>query len=348
MSPRSLASFLALALLAAPAVADDGFLRFLPSDTKVVLIVNVPAMSEQERRTVAELLRQVYAESMVPEVEKFDKLPISDLDQIVIAQPNAGGFGGVVVLRGKVDVKLAESQMRGAAKLSKGALTVEQVGKPAVPVFRRKVEEKTLIKWFPFIENIPSSLGFVNPRKMMLPQDLYAAALDDRTVFISLAGKGNVERALRARPKDAKPRTSEELTKLLKARDSKDIATAVLLEGSLHPGVALLAPQETRETFEQFDHLVVRIQSGKKVGVLFTATGKSKEDAEALEKKAKGAVEAAQKGLEKAVPDKAMREALEGLFKTFKVTRKEAVVTVAGTLSEEDARKLLPKVGKKE
>jgi hypothetical protein len=338
MSCRVWSALFALIALAAPARADEGFLRFLPSDSKAVAVVNVAALAEEEKKTVLALVRQLYAGQMVPELKKLDRLPISDLEQIVFAQPHLGGFTGVVMLRGKVDAKLLDRQMKEAGR----AIAVEKMGDPQATVYQRSLDEKMFLALAPELENVPA---FV--RRALVPGQAHLTALDERTLFVSLGGRAAVERALRARPVKTRPRTSDELTKLLKARDAKDVATAVLMDGCLHPGVSLVVPQETRDAFELFENVVVRVQGGKAVKVTAAATGKSKDDAAALEKAAKAGIDKAQKALEVAIKDEDRRKILEGVLKSFKVSRKDETVTAAGQLSDADARKLFPKARKK-
>src|SRR5687768_11705473 len=125
-----LRSLLPLALLLAPSAAraaDEGHLRFLPSDTRVVLTVHVSALRDGDRRNGEALVRRIYHERLVPELAKVERLPISDVSRVVCALPYAGTVNGVIMLRGKVDRKLFDAQMRQAMKSSK-SLSVENVG----------------------------------------------------------------------------------------------------------------------------------------------------------------------------------------------------------------------------
>jgi hypothetical protein len=338
MTCRVWSALFALAALAAPARADDGFLRFLPSDSKMVVIVNVPALGDEDQKTVLDLVRRLYSGQMVPELKNLDKLPISELKQVVFAQPHLGGFTGLVILRGKVDAKLLDQQMSEAGK----AITVEKMGDPKATVYQRSLDEKMFLEIAPDLEKVPA---FV--RRALVPGQAHLCALDEQTLIVALGGRAGVERALRARPEKSKPRTPEELTKLLKDRDKKDLATTVLMDGCLHPGVALIVPQETRDAFELFEYVVVRTQGGKTVKSVITATAKSKDDAATLEKTAKAGIDTAQKGLEVAIKDEDKRKILESLLKSFKVSRKDETVTATAQLSDEDARKLVPKGKKK-
>src|SRR5262249_3460445 len=280
---------LSATLLAAPARA-DGPLRYLPADTKAVYVFNVTALNDEEQKTGAELVRQLYATQLVPELKKLDKIPVSDLKQVVISQPFAGsvtrvgftpsGAAALVFLRGKVDAALLDKQMREAARQSKGALKVEQLGKPAASVYSRAVDEKQLKATMPAFEQIPAQF-----RSFAIPKTMHVAALDGETLVVSFMGRPAIERALRARPAKTKPRVSDEMKKLLDGLDDKDAVTVALTDGSegLYPGLQLVAPKEILDWFAPMKTTIVRVRTGKTIKLTLTATSKSKDDAEKVE-----------------------------------------------------------------
>jgi len=342
---RSLTLFTIILVPSAARAADEGHLRFLPADTRVVLTVHASALGDGDRKDGEALVRRVYHERLVPELAKVERLPIRDVTRLVCAAPYAGTLNGVLVLRGKVDRKLFEEQLRQAMKTSK-ALSVETLGKPGVAVFRRKLDEKTWTDLAPPLAKVPAAL-----RKLVAPTAAYLAALDDETILVSLAGKAPVERALRARPISAKPRTTEALTELLRKQDAKDLAAVAILDDSLHPALALVADEEARDTFKEWDHLTVGVKGGtprdlragrNQVEVLVRATGKSADAGATLEKEAKEVVKAVRDGLPKVVPEEGPRKALDALFKNFAISRKDEAVTLKATLTDTEARKLVP------
>jgi hypothetical protein len=326
------------ALWLAGAARSEGHIRFLPSDTKMVLTIHPETLGDAEKKNGLELIRRLYSGKLAPELSKEEKVPISDISRIVIGWPYAGTLFSVIVVRGKIDRKLMEKQLRAAAKASK-SLQVEEMGKPAVPVFRRKLEDRLWTDLFPQLAAVPQLL-----RKALVPQEVYVAAMDDETLFVSLAGKTQMMRALRARPADTAPRTTDDLTKLLRKQDAKDLVAFALMDDSLAPVVQVVASEEAKETFEQFEHITARVRGGKEIEIVIRVTGKSKELGETLAKKSEQALKNLRGNLEKLAPDKGQRAALDALLKGFRVSRKEAVVTLTAKVPEANARKLLPVV----
>jgi hypothetical protein len=156
-----------------------------------------------------------------------------------------------------------------------------------------------------------------------------------------------VLRALRARPATTAPRTSDELTGLLKKQDEKDVASFVMMEDALLPALVLVVDEPTKETFEQFSHLTLRVQGGKTVRITLEATGKSEELGAVLAKKAEDTLPNIRKALPRTIKDEGQRKALDELFKSFRVSRKGAVVTLSGEMELASARKLLTPAGSK-
>jgi hypothetical protein len=332
-----------LALLLNPAVrGDEGVLRFLPSDTKVVLTIRAPLLGESEKKRGLEVIRQLYLSQLAPELKKLDQLPIADVTSVVIAQPRAGMLGGTMVLRGKVDGKLMDRQLLAAAKESRGQLTFESVGSPVVRVFRRRLNDEQLVALFPLLDTIPAVA-----RKLVAPQSVYVAALDEKTLLVS-SNPTSVLRAVRARAATSQPRTSEELTALFRKQDPKDVASFVMMDDALLPAIALIVDEATRETFDQFEHITTRVQPGKTVRITLTATGKSSDLGATLAKTAEQTLANIRKELPKRIKDEGQRKALEALFRSFRVSRKDAVVTLAGEISEADVRNLLRELRKEE
>jgi hypothetical protein len=329
-----------LAVLFAPGVlgAQDSGLRYLPSDTKAVLAIHPEALGEREKENGLEVIRRLYFGRLLPELPRGEKLPVRDVKAVVAAWPHVGTFSSVIVVRGKIDRALLEKQCRAVAKRG-AALTVEELGKPAAPVFRRKLEWEVWSDLFPQLAAVPAAL-----RKLVAPQDVWVTAPDDETLFVSLAGKAAVVRALRARPAGTRPRTSDELTRLLKKQDPKDVASVAVLDDSLSPPLQLVVSDKVKETFEQFEHVTARVLPGKDVRVVIEVRGKSAEQGAVLEEKARAALTQLRGQLAKVVPEEGQRKVVDALLKGFTVRRKDAVVTLSGKLSEEDARKLLPVV----
>ncbi len=325
---------LLIALVPASVRGDDAVLRFLPSDTKVVLTIHVPSLGDSEKKHGTEVIRRLYLRQLAPELDRDVKLPFSDLTSITIAQPHAGTLTGTIVVRGKVDAGLLYKQLGEAARTSKRQLSVEKMGKPAVAVYRRRLDEARLVELFPMLGVIPPVA-----RKVVAPREVYVAALDGGTLLVS-SSPASMRRALAARPAKTPPRTSDELTELLKKQDPKDVASFAMTDDALLPALLLLVDEETKETFEQFTHLTVRVQGGKPVRVTLMANGKSDDLGATLQKKARATLANIRKGLPRAIKDEGRRKALDEMFGSFRVSRKGAVVTLAGQLSEEGVRAL--------
>jgi hypothetical protein len=321
--------------VATSARADENHLRYLPSDTKVVLTIHTDVLGDREKKNGDELIRRLYFGKLAPELGGSEDLPITDVRRVVLSWPYAGTLTGVTVVRGKIDRKLFEKQLRSAAKRSR-SLTVEEIGKPAVPVFRRTLDETTWTGPFPQLAMVPAAL-----RKLVAPTEVYVAAVDDETLIISMAGKNQVLRALRARPASSAPRVSDELAKLLRKQDTKDVAAFAMLDDSLNPAVQLVVQDRVKETFEQFDNITARVRGGKEVEILIEVKGKSADLAGELQTKSEEALKKVRENLGKFVPDEKQRDLLDRLLAGFRVSRKDSMVTLAGKLSEEDARKLL-------
>ncbi len=330
---------LSILLTAGSAVAEESPLRYLPSDTRLVLTIHAGMLGERERKVGDDFIRRLYFGKLAPELNASEELPITDVRQVIIASPYAGTLSGVTVLRGKINRGLFEKQLRSAAKASK-SLSVEELGKPATAVFRRTLDESLWTDLFPQLALVPPRL-----RKLVVPSEVFVAAVDDKTLFISLAGKTQMVRALRARPPSTTLRVTDELTKLLRKQDPKDVAAFALLDDSLNPAVQLVVAEKVKETFEQFEHITARIRGGKEVEIIIDVTAKSSELAGGLATKSEETLKHLRENLDKLVPNKQRRTVLDALLKGFRVTRKENVVTLAGTLPEEGVRKLLT-VGK--
>jgi hypothetical protein len=214
-------------------------------------------------------------------------------------------------------------------------MVVERIGSPPVTVYRRLLNEKVVLTMFPPLAAIPAAV-----RRLLVPQDVYVAALDDQTLFVSLAGRLPMLRAVGAR-KATEPRTSEELTKLLRKQDPKDVATLLVMNNSLHPILVLAADLTTRETFDQFEHIRLRVRADKEEATITVEVlGKSSDEGPDLEKKAKRVVEVLRELLPKVAADPARRAILDNLLKSFRIERKDALLTVTGKMSLAEARKL--------
>jgi hypothetical protein len=348
MSVRALL-WLGVLLLGGGARAGEGGLRFLPSDTKMVLTVHTAGLADREKKEGQELIRRLYFGRFAPELGNEEKLPLSDVRRVVIGWPHAGTLRSVIVVRGKIDRKLLQKQLLAAAKANKN-LTVEEMGKPAVKVYRRRLEDGLWTELFPQLGSVPQAL-----RRLVAPPETWLAALDDETLFVSLAGRTQMARAVRARPAETRPRTSDELTKLLRKQDEEDLASFALVDDSLAPALQLVASEAVKETFEQFEHVTARVivrarpvdGLGKQVEVVVRVSGKSNDLGGELATKGERALKQLRANLAKLAPEKGRRAAFGALLKGFRVSRKDAVVTLTGKLPEEDARKLLPVVPEK-
>ena len=224
-----------------------------------------------------------------------------------------------------------------------GGLVVERVGKPPVNVHRRTLDEKRVLELSPALAKVP---GFA--RKLVVPKEASVVVLDERTMYTSLAGRLAVERAARARPAKSEPRVPDELAKLLRQQDADDIAVVTVLNDSLHPALQLIADESTRETFDQFEYVVGRVRGGKEVSITVEVEGKSSDLGATLETKCKRVLTVLRDVVPKAVDSEPHRRVLDGLLKSFRVSRKDARVTLSATLSRDDARLLLAPVKRKE
>src|SRR5262249_32118205 len=156
-------------------------------------------------------------------------------------------------------------------------------------------------------------------------------AMDDQTLFVSLSGKKQLERALRARSATGL-RVVPELAAVLRKQSADDIASLVVMEDSLHPGLALVADEPTRETFAQFDFVTLRVIPGKEVRFEVAVQGKSSDVAPTLETKAKRVLEILERLLPTLFPEKSKREVVGALLKSFRVAREAERVTLTGKL----------------
>jgi hypothetical protein len=333
MRPGAIASLFALCVVSLTN-GEESHLKYLPSDTKAVLTIHFPSLGEPEKKEGAELFDQLYRTHLAPELGKDAKLPLTDVKRIVVAMPYAGSFNGVILVTGKIDRAELEKQMRQVAK-SATSLTVTRVGTPAVPVYTRALNEKALLELVPPLEKVPPRF-----RKLVAPYEAHVAALDGETLMTSLSGRKQIDRALRNR--DAKKlRVSDELAAVLKRQDPKDATVGALTDDSLHPGIALIAKEELRETFNQFDHATMRIIGGKEVQFIVEVQGKTSDLGPVLEAKAKRALDALRELSPTLMPDREKRAVLDDLLKSFRITRKGERVTVAGKVLETEWRKMV-------
>jgi hypothetical protein len=345
MSVRLILALLAAGALQATARA-EGYQRYLPADTRAAFVFNVTALDDEQQKAGAEFVRQLYSSQLVPELKKLDRIPISDLKQVVVVQPFLGsvnlfnltpsGAAALVLLRGKVDGALLDKQMREAAKQSNGAIKVESLGKPAASVYSRKVDEKALRAALPPLDQLTAE-----QRQLAVPRTMRVAALDTETLVVSFMGRPAIERVLRARPAKTKPRVSAEMAKLLAGLDERDAASAALAEGKdgLYPGLQLLAPKEILDWFTPLKNAVAAVRLGKGLKLTLTARGQSDEDAQKLEKVTAAAAKAADEALPDGL-DEQQRQAVKKLRASLKISRKADVVTVTAELSEEEWKKL--------
>jgi hypothetical protein len=331
---RHLAALLVCSMAIRPSIAEENHLRYLSSDTRAVLTIHYPSLGEADRSETLELIHRLYRAHLAPELGKDTRLPLSEVRRIVFALPYAGSFNGVILVTGKVDRTQFEKQMQKVAKTST-ALTVERMGKPAIPVYTRRLNDKELLNLIPPLTRVPPAF-----RKLVAPQEAHVAILDDQTLFTSLSGKKQVDRALRARG-SAKWRVSSELGAILRKNDDRNVTSGVLMDDALHPGLALVADEETRDTFSQFEHMTMRITGGKATTITIEIQSKSSELAPTLAEKSKRALDKLRELLPALVEDREKRTILDALFKSFRISRKGERVTLVGKLTEADTRKLL-------
>lgn len=314
---------------------DEGVLRYLPSDTKLVVTIHVNRLSTADRQRGQGLLREIYQTHLCSTLGKNDSLPIRDVEEFVIGLPYAGTFNGVILIRGKIDHKGFIEQMDKAA-LVRGPVSKDSEGKPLATVYRCKLDDKALVELVPALGKVPSSL-----RKLVAPGEVRVTLLDDKTVMASLAGAAPVTRALRARPVNSALRISSEMARLLRKPHATALASVVLMDDSLHPGLQLIADEATKETFEQFEFIRMNITGGKKVGVETVVSGKSEEVGEILEKKTKRVLEIIQKELPNVMQDTTRRTVIGELVQSFRIERKEGRVRLYGEIPEANAKKLV-------
>jgi hypothetical protein len=341
-SIRPLAGLLVLMTLAgpacsAPAAADKGYLRFLPSDTRVVVTLHVPALLEG-KADWAGLGKRVYQAHLVSELKKVDRPAVRDVTSLVFAMPYAGGTDGLIVVRGKVDAKLLAEQVGECARLGK-AVTVLPAGKgQPVPIYRRKIAEEALAELLPLPSDVPAQV-----RKLVAPQEVYFAAVDDETLILSVdttLGKTQLLRALRARAPGARPRIPEELQKLLKKQDERDTLSLAMLDDALHPLLALLLPDSMKEPFEQWEYVTGRMRGGKEVELTVVVQAKTAELGGQLAANAERGTKLVAKALPTLAKDDKQKALLEELARSIQVRRKESVVTVTVRMSADKAREL--------
>lgn len=313
--------------------AAEPHLRYLPSDTRATLTIHFPQLGAEERTHGLKLFSELYRTHLTPELGAEAKLPVSDISHVVVAMPYAGSFNGLILLRGKVDRAALESQMTRVAKAS-SSLTVEKMGKPAVAVYTRQLNEKALIALVPPLEKVPPRF-----RKLVAPYEAHVAAADDETLVISLSGKKQIERALRNR-NATRLRVSDELAAVLGKQNGKDATAGILMEDSLHPGLALIADDTLRETFAQFDHVTLRVIGGVEVQFVLEVKGKSAEVGPVLEKKFTRMLEIVRELLPTLMPDANKRSVVEKLLRSFVVTRKEGRIHLTGKIPEMEWRKM--------
>ena len=324
-----------LLLVAGPLFAEDGYLRYLPSDTKVVFTLHVARLPEGDREQGKAMLRNAYEKHLCPTLAEADTLPVGDLEQIVLALPYAGTLNGLILVRGKIDRKKFEEQMNRAVQGGR-RITSTRMGTPPVTVYRCRLDEKAMLAAVPALAKAPPLA-----RRLVVPQDVHIAVLDDRTLIASLGGLPAVTRALGSRPAKTALRISPELTKQLRVDYKDDTSTLILMEDSLHPGIQLVADDETKETFDQFEHVRFHIRDGRSTEIETVVQGKSADLGPTLEKKAARVLDAIREKLPEVVADETRREVIDALVKSFRVTRKGEKVTITGTLSAADSKKFI-------
>lgn len=326
-------ALLILLCLAAVSVGEEPHLRYLPSDTRATLTIHFPNLGEEERAQGLQLFNDLYRTHLAPELGKAARLPLSQISHIVIAMPYAGSFNGLILVRGKVDRPELERQMNQVGKASSD-LSIEKMGKPAVPVYTRQLNEKALIELVPPLEKVPPRF-----RKLVAPYEAHLSAADDDTLVVSLSGKKQIERALRNRTA-TRLRVSNELAGVLKKQNGSDATAGILMEDSLHPGLALIADDTLRETFSQFDHVTLRVVGGKEIQFILDVQGKGADVAPILEKKFTKMLEIIRELLPTLLPDTGKRAVIDKLLRSFRVSRQDTRITLSGKIPEIEWRKM--------
>lgn len=341
MTSRCLLGLLLGSLFGSPVEARPDALRYLPSDTRVVVTVHPPSLDADGRQRGEALLRRLFTSQISPGLSKDEPLAIGDLNRVMIAFPYAGSLKGVFLLEGKIDAARFERQMTAAVKA--GEATVEALGKPPVPVYKRVLDPDRLVELVPALARVPAPL-----RKLVAPQEIYLTLPESGILFGSMAGRTPLERALRARPATTRPRTTAELTTLLAKQEATDIAVVTVLDAALHPGLHLLAEEPTREAFEQFDHVVSRVRGGKEVSIAIRIQGKSAEAGAALEARSKQALTTLRDLFTRVIASEPHRRALVGAVQSFRTRRAGRALDLSGRLSLDDVRLLLTPPQKKD
>ena len=120
-----------------------------------------------------------------------------------------------------------------------------------------------------------------------------------------------------------------------------------MLDDSLSPALHLVVSEQAKATFDQFESITARVRGGKEVVIVIQATGKSTDLGQTLAGKSEEALKLLRTHLDKFIPDAARQSVADEMLKGFRISRKDAVVTLTGKLSEANARKLLAVVPQK-
>jgi hypothetical protein len=301
--------------------------------------IRVGLFAEEDRKKAEATMQALFRMWIVPELGDEGTLPIRESKEVVVSCSHLGTLNGSGFLRANIDAD-AFDKLMSKAMTKTSAITKEREGTPTATIWCRKLDEKKMFALVPQLEKIPAAI-----RKILLPTEAWLGLLDDQTLFVSLSGKTALVRALRARPTTTKPRTSEELTKLLRDNDPKDTTTITIMEDSLLPGLLLVVNAETRDAFEEFEHIRIRVRGKETIEMNLTMQGKSDDAAKNLEGKVKAGLDLAKRVVGDVVPEKDKREILAKVLGEMKLLRTMSQVNVMGSVNVEQARTLVKPPG---
>jgi hypothetical protein len=336
--------------------------RFFPESTKVLVAAYPEASGSVDRPTWNELCVKLYRSHVMPELPSAEPA-VREVRNVFVAMPQAGWPTGLVVIRGKVDGKLLAAQARECRDKKK---TVSEIGPPddtRPPIFRRIVSGSDISVSLPKALTTPTMAAAA---AMTESWEVCFSAADEETLLLSIApkirqlpfglsglAKGmspvNLEtapwsneremlEALKARPRETKPRVAPKLVELLEGRDRRAWIFTIVMDDALAP--PWHSVPDLKETFGRWKHLTAGMRDEEMAELTIVAVGKDIDSAREMEQYADQNRKTLIGMTPTFGPNPEERKTLDELFRSIRVSREGAVVTVTMKIESQKMRRV--------
>jgi hypothetical protein len=324
LTAQALGLTAAALVLTAPARAAEVVDRLLPNDTETVIsinlkqILNSPLGKKMPTDKIEEAIKS--QDELAKNLQDLGFDPLKDLDSIVVAGSSGNEPDkGLVIVRGKFDVKKFEAKAEEVAKDMKDVLKIHKV---------------------------PDGLGGttklyeVNPPNQ--DQALFVA-LPNGTTMVASAGKDYVL--------DALDKVAEKKKTVLKNKDLADLLKRIDTEQSMWMAVLgstlaksqLGSNPDAKEVIDKISDASGGIHIDKDIKIRLSVTAKSADDAKDLDEKIKDGLNTALGAVALLAGQKKELAPLVDVLKNVKPSVKDKVVSVELEIAGKDIEKAINK-----